>query len=81
MTEHPCLCDICLKARDEEIRRVRKATVEEIEMVERRLTIISNDKSFYGGWEYEFSNTLQEQWYEVMKLLSQLTNSSKEEKK
>lgn len=27
---HPCLCDICLKARDEELHRARKALIEDI---------------------------------------------------
>lgn len=28
--EHPCLCNICLKARDDEIRKVRINVVEKI---------------------------------------------------
>ena len=25
MTQHPCYCNVCLRARDEEIKRVREA--------------------------------------------------------
>lgn len=29
--EHPCLCDKCLSARDDELRRAKVATLDDIE--------------------------------------------------
>jgi len=41
MNDHPCLCDICLSARDAELKRLHTATKEKVlKEVERRMPVI-----------------------------------------
>lgn len=71
---HPCLCDICLRARDDEIRRVRKNMIKDIEGVIGEDEI--RDFGYKNGYHdysigIDFRNELRKEQRAKLKTLSE----------